>query len=514
MTAEDDTLPKIDRWRSVLLDVHKWSDHAEIKDLTDRLYSECGIDAFDKSGNRKPKRKAYDMLRILLLDLYVNWLKDPSLAIGMSMRKPDYKVKGSRYNQLFISDRIIDVEKSLETNDYVEKLQGYNDKTGAGQSYSTRIRHTSKLRAAFEKLTIDAYDISYHEKRETIILREKYEDETKSKKVRNLEYEDTDYTNTIRDQLTTYNNLLKRTFIDIPSLHDPIVKRLITKGKRAGQTQFISIGPDNKHVHRVFNGTEEDNWTKGGRFYGGWWLQIPRDMRKDIYLNDKPTVEVDYKALHPNFLLIEMGSDTSVIDPYDLESLILPEKVPDLEMQRAYVKSLILMAINADSASLAFAAFRNDAKKGEIARSLTNVQLQKLLDGFTDRFPELKDALNTGRALQLMNKDSIIANMVINHFTQKGIPVLCIHDSFIIQHDKQDELKQVLHNASVQVTGKGIEQDSKSNDKKIKTYVQGNIRGFEEGRTQYIKLPNKVAPTEQYILRKNKFSKWLSLQDD
>ena len=156
MTAEDDTLPKIDRWRSVLLDVHKWSDHAEIKDLTDRLYSECGIDAFDKSGNRKPKRKAYDMLRILLLDLYVNWLKDPSLAIGMSMRKPDYKVKGSRYNQLFISDRIIDVEKSLETNDYVEKLQGYNDKTGAGQSYSTRIRHTSKLRAAFEKLTIDA----------------------------------------------------------------------------------------------------------------------------------------------------------------------------------------------------------------------------------------------------------------------------------------------------------------------------------------------------------------------
>ena len=104
--------------------------------------------------------------------------------------------------------------------------------------------------------------------------------------------------------------------------------------------------------------------------------------------------------------------------------------------------------------------------------------------------------------------------MVINHFTQKGIPVLCIHDSFIIQHDKQDELKQVLHNASVQVTGKGIEQDSKSNEKKIKTYVQGNIRGFEEGRTQYIKLPNKVAPTEQYILRKNKFSKWLSLQDD
>jgi hypothetical protein len=49
-------------------------------------------------------------------------------------------------------------------------------------------------------------------------------------------------------------------------------------------------------------------------------------------------------------------------------------------MQQVYVKSLILMAINADSASLAFAAFRNDAEKGEIARSLTNVELQKLLD--------------------------------------------------------------------------------------------------------------------------------------
>jgi hypothetical protein len=257
-------------------------------------------------------------------------------------------------------------------------------------------------------------------------------------------------------------------------------------------------------MHRVFNGTEADEWTKGGRFYGGWWLQIPKEMRKDIYINDQPTVEIDYKAMHPNMLL-----ENSATDPYRLNSLILPDIISDEQQQRDTVKSLILMAINADSANKAFSAFRSDRKEGDPLKKLINEQLQALLDAFTDQYPELRDALNTGQALNLMNKDSMIANMVIHHFTQQDTPVLCIHDSFIIQNNKQDELAKALRHAYRQVTGKHIDQDKKSNEQKISSVSQGNISGYEKGRRVTITLPNKVNSTDQYELRKIKYYKWL-----
>ena len=131
------------------------------------------------------------------------------------------------------------------------------------------------------------------------------------------------------------------------------------------------------------------------------------------------------------------------------------------------------------------------------------------MDAFTDKYPELEDKLTTGQALQLMNLDSQIANLVIDYFTQQEVPVLCIHDSFIIQHDKEHELKKVLHNASAQMAGKGIDQDKTSNERKIETYVQGNIKGYETKQPHTLSLPNKVNPTEQYNTRKVKYYKWL-----
>jgi hypothetical protein len=172
------------------------------------------------------------------------------------------------------------------------------------------------------------------------------------------------------------------------------------------------------------------------------------------------------------------------------------------------------MAINATSAKKAFDAFRNNKKKNDPHKRLKNEQLQKLLDGFTDKYPALKDAINSGKALELMNKDSQIANMVIDYFTQKAIPILCIHDSFIIQHDKQDELGRVLGMASVQVAGKEIKQDSKANTRTIRVDVYGNVSGFETKKPASITIPDKVKTTGQYQTRKSKFDNWLMNRTD
>ena len=114
-------LLKIDRWHSEPLDVHRWSDHPEITALCDDLYELAGISSIESKANRKAKQSVKESLRVLILDMYVKWLKVPTLSIGMSKNKSSYKV-GSRYNGLYIPDKIIKVEALLVDAGYIEEL--------------------------------------------------------------------------------------------------------------------------------------------------------------------------------------------------------------------------------------------------------------------------------------------------------------------------------------------------------------------------------------------------------
>jgi hypothetical protein len=509
-------LPKIDRWNSEPLDVHTWSDHPEIKALCDSLYEAAGMSSLEPKGNRKAKRTVKESLRVLILDLYVKWLKEPSVSIGFRKTKSSYKV-GSRYNGLYIPEKIIEVEALLVDAGYIEELPHFHSRAGQGRSYTTRIRHTETLTELFRELTINLHDIDTHTNEECIILHDKYVDDPDDDNNRKIEYKDEELSsddlvlvNTIRDQLRSYNNLLKHTFIDIPSYTSSTFTRTIKNGPYAGRKQTISLGPDNKFVIRVFNGGLAGNWQLGGRFYRGWWQQIDKEDRCKIYINDKPTLEVDFKAFHPNLLSNELGVKLSG-DPYDLGKLVLPDVITTREEQREYVKLLVLMGINADSDKKAHRAFRNSDREDKLGQSLTDIQLGLLLDAFIDKHPQFKGVLNTGQALRLMNIDSQIANMVLDHFTNKNIPVLCIHDSFIIQYDKEPELRRILDQATHQVTNSIIDHDIKNVRNTYTGKVTGNIKGYEEPVVLEYHTPIRIDPTSQYLVRKAKFTKWLDL---
>ena len=514
-----DDLTKMDRWNSEPLDVHTWSDHPEIKTLCDDLYDLAGMAILEPKGNRKAKRTVKESLRVLILDLYVKWLKDPSISIGFSKGKVSYTV-GSRYNGLFIPRKIIEVEELLVDAGYLEELQPFNSPDRTARSYTTRIRHTEALRDLFAELTIDLHDIDTNANEECIVLHDKYVDDPDDDTNRKIEYNDKDLSpdelalvDTIRNQLQAYNKLLKHTFIDIPSYTSSTFTRTIKNGPYAGRKQTISLGPDNKFVIRVFNGGLAGKWQRGGRFYRGWWQQIDKEDRCKIYINDQPTLEVDFKAFHPNLLSNELGVKLSG-DPYDLGKLILPEVITTKEEQRDYVKLLVLMGINADSDKKAYQAFRNSDRKDKLGQSLTDIQLAALLDAFIDKHPQFDGVLNTGQALRLMNIDSQIANLVIDHFTQKGIPVLCIHDSFIIQYDKEPELRRILDQATHQITKARIDHDIKNERNTHHGKVTGNIKGYEEPVVIEYHTPIRIDPTSQYLDRKAKFTKWLDLSSN
>ena len=53
----------------------------------------------------------------------------------------------------------------------------------------------------------------------------------------------------------------------------------------------------------------------------------------------------------------------------------------------------------------------------------------------------------------LQHLDSSIATKIINHFTAKGVVVLCYHDSFRIQLQYEDELYQMIVDSYNDVVG-------------------------------------------------------------
>ncbi|WP_217352195.1 hypothetical protein, partial [Ruegeria sp. HKCCA5763] len=141
----------------------------------------------------------------------------------------------------------------------------------------------------------------------------------------------------------------------------------------------------------------------------------------------------------------------SMTDTYELDDELLPEL--DNVKQRKLVKLLILMALNAKNERSAYSAFRDASPVGSIAKSMKNAELRLVLDAAIKKHPFLEEDLCADRGISLMNTDSLMASMVIRHFTRQRIPVLCIHDSFLIGYSYALRLKTAMKIAAMRVLG-------------------------------------------------------------
>jgi hypothetical protein len=102
-----------------------------------------------------------------------------------------------------------------------------------------------------------------------------------------------------------------------------------------------NIGPARTRLHRVFN---QSSFSLGGRFYGGWWQNIPSPYRAHITINGTRTVEMDYPRLHPTLLYAECGQPMHG-DPYDIH-----------HADRRLIKVAFNTLVNADSRAAAIRA--------------------------------------------------------------------------------------------------------------------------------------------------------------
>jgi hypothetical protein len=214
-----------------------------------------------------------------------------------------------------------------------------------------------------------------------------------------------------------------------------------------------------------------------------------------------PTVEVNFKGLHVAILCQEAGIPLTD-DPYKLTDGLIPDTGPD--EQRELVKKLVLTAINAKAEKSAFSAFRDGYPPGSTGSSLKNSVLRALLDQFLAKYPYLNGCLCSDQGIRLMYVDSLIAARVLKHFTDRWVPCLCIHDSFIVDHRRSKELVYVMKTAAAQILGAPlrVSQDFPGLDQFLSSPSKPTLDDYNAFRRFPDRSAGYLHRLEQHVQRK------------
>lgn len=506
----DSSITPSQRRHSRPLDVHRWSDHPEVNKFVMKIWDAYLIEVFaPKNGvGKRPKTSLFRQFKVVLLDFYVAWIEDPELLIAVPQTKSSF-IANSRYNKLFLSSKVIEICNALVELGLLWKRTG-SEVSGL----TSRFWSTKKLIQHFRKAKFNYLDIGRFSDQEVIILnraRNHEEDQGKT-----LEYEDSDYPEIaqMRSDLVAYNELLHRSFIDIGCLDQPWVeRRFFDQRSRTWKSQRVRIGHPNKFVRRIYYRAD---WNLGGRFHGGFWQLIDADLRKEIIINDEPTIEQDFSGLHINLCYGLKKTPAPSEDPYSLDPIISNSPAT----QRAWIKTLSLTAINANSEKNAYKAFRHQMvertrkdpndEAAQLGKGLNDNQLQLLLEAFKEKHHAIKDMICSDQGVKLMKIDGNITARVINHFTKKQVPILSVHDSYITPYDHTGELNRVMQKAlqdelgdfEVAIKQEGIGMDQVQTTINMDRYNLDPISLYKS-----VKSSNR---SNGYELRKEEFYEWLN----
>ena len=199
---------------------------------------------------------------------------------------------------------------------------------------------------------------------------------------------------------------------------------------------FMKSSPINEQTKkyvRIFNNSD---FKQGGRFYFHWSQMIKSRLRKNIIIDGKSTVELDYSCLHLSML-------------YGLENLIPPQgdlyELPGIDScYRPIIKKAVNIAINAKNETSAMQAIREEITQFIQKTGLVPPRPKIILESLKEAHSPIQKYLCSGYGVRLQYQDSSIAEQIMLSLAAEDICCLCIHDSFIVCKEHQDKLYELM----------------------------------------------------------------------
>lgn len=394
---------------------------------------------------RRRRRRPEDQAHLIgtftasLLDLYAAAKATPALFLAYPRSSNDYKF-GRYGNRLVTLTAVRAITSYLEDAGFTEGEPGFynrgqNEFGGpVNRGMRTRVRATASLVTALEEAGLRLSDIGQLTTTETIRLKEAAPARRRTKQ--RIEYADTPETIKQRQALARLNDLLSKTYIDL-------LGEALAEPENAADEDDAEPLPDindrtARQLYRVFN---NGSFEQGGRFYGGWWQGLRKADRKRLLINGEPTVELDFKSMHPRLCYQFEGCPLPPdVDPYLIPGL--PESA------RGLVKDAVVRLLNAAPGKTP------KAPDGAASMLPPGMSWPQLLRRVEAHHRPIAGWFRAGRGMGLQHLDSAIAEVVLSYLTHRGIPCLPVHDSFIVPQSRERQLGQTMMLAYYAQSGK------------------------------------------------------------
>lgn len=361
-------------------------------------------------------------VHVILLDL---WKSIHSLPIRECLinKRSGYYSENPRYRDPLLTYRqTISAFNGLEKLGMIEVTQeGFFDRETL-KGGLTRFVAKDELLERLQTLEgHPAVNSNINHDQEIIILRN-----TINGKKSFVEYEDTPTTEGFRENLRRINKCFSNHWFDL-EIKDAEVDRLAERISKHPNKEPIDFSK--RSLVRMFaNGS----FKEGGRFYRGWWQNVPSEYRKYITIDEKRTAEVDFSQLNPHLLYISNYKELGSEDAYD--------RVLDGEH-----RDIVKQAFNAMvHASGPLNNCPNDIDLDEIDMSWL-----ELRDRVIAAHKPISDQFFAGIGNKLQFKDSCIAERIMLQFVALDAPALPVHDSFIVHHAYAElgEIEEIMRRA-------------------------------------------------------------------
>jgi len=430
-------------------DYNRWSTYQEVNNLVNALVADM--------AKRQAGRYRLNM-KVIVLDLYHSYLADPEQYIGFH-RGSDYfkftveatKRKCHGKNPHITQEAFVGCVDYLIGQQYISYVEGKqfrHDDPKKQQGYLSRMRPTSKFAELISQYAVTPLMIGGFSEEKVIVLKGKKPKKLKGQKTKPKAKEIFRYKKTIEVKHMTqvvreYNNLLKRSYIDIDvecitaEDRQEFIRDMIDRKDK----KFEKICLGSKRVYRVFN---EGSFEMGGRFYGAWWIGCPSILRPYITINGEPTVELDYSGIHVHLLYAMKGINYADMndDAYNLVCK-LPDKDPDRELN----KLILLTAFNAKGEGLTASSVFNQLRRNKELqkhRIQDHDPIHAKLELLKKKHPLIEEYISQGYGLKLQYYDSCVIEKLISRTVKADITILTIHDSVICQRKHVDYIQDVM----------------------------------------------------------------------
>ena len=395
-------------------------------ELCKKLTQDVANNIVQKRSWKDDEQLRFDYaVRYLLIDLWKKHHTHPDNHLSIQKNKNFYSALKQYRDPQLTYRMAMHAFDGLQKLDMIYVVQdGYYDRIKMEGSL-TRYKATYRLTEMFDELEgHPAITLKPNIDIQTILLRNKVDGRRQI-----VPYDEDKDTEQWRINLRKINLCFSKHILDL-QIKDSEVSELQERLLLDNDKQPIDL--THKVLVRIFT---NNSFKEGGRFYRGWWQNVPKEYRQFITIDSKKVTEYDFSQMNPNMIYDRYNHELGSEDAYTRVA------GPDH-------RDIVKQAFNA-----MFQASTTLNKKpddiNDIDLDAIKMSWKELKEEILKAHKPIKDYFFKGLGNRLQFEDSCIAESVMLQFAHSDAPALPIHDSFIMHHGYGDKggLEEVMRRA-------------------------------------------------------------------